>query len=669
MTVASVKHWQWLLNAVLAGLVLWGVRRWGNGDPGRLGDVINDPARFERALTTRLAGIPAFKDARVYRTTLEDGAGASKPVHVVSGKYCDGQVDPGDGKYHWRPAVFVAPIPYRPSSDVHNLVKVRASMRYRSQRDPTVVDFLQLLRDSDLVDYTHAWWDTYAMATWFGGSVVVLGFVWPVAINLVVFGRLFRPREKKGVDLSKVRPGSASGAAARGLSDEDLEELRRLEAELKNGLTASGPTAAGASKQEASDRTPPPLVTEPVVPVTAEPGDATAFGAKADDFYPTARPAAKRAGETSSSLAVLAVAAITLAGFATAGARAALLYTGVNLAGAEFTDGVLPGVYNAHYTYPTRSEVDYFVGKGANTFRLPFRWERLQRSLNAPFDAAELGRVDAFVSYATSNGGYVVLDPHNYARYDGTVVGTGPVTRAAFSDFWSRLATRYKGNDHVIFGLMNEPNNMPSTEHWVASANAAIAGIRAAGAPNLILVPGNGWSGGHSWTENWYGTPNATAMPGITDPLDHYAFEVHQYLNADTSGGSDDVVSPTIGRERLQSFTQWLRQHGERGFLGEFGTPRSSIGTLALDNMLDYVDANADVWAGWTYWAAGPWWGDYRFTVEPTPDGRDRPQMAVLEQHFVPEPSALGVWAVGAAWLCLRPRRRVTARRPEARRD
>lgn len=142
MTVASVKHWQWLVTAALVGLVLWGVRRWSTSNPGRLGDVINDPARFERALTTRVAGISAFKEVRVYQTVLGDGAGSSKPVHVVSGKYCDGQIEPGDGKYHWRRAVFVAPIPYKPSNQITSLVKVQASMRYGAVQNPTVVDFL-----------------------------------------------------------------------------------------------------------------------------------------------------------------------------------------------------------------------------------------------------------------------------------------------------------------------------------------------------------------------------------------------------------------------------------------------------------------------------------------------------------------------------------------------
>ena len=63
--------------------------------------------------------------------------------------------------------------------------------------------------------------------------------------------------------------------------------------------------------------------------------------------------------------------------------HAQIRYTGTNLAGAEFGDTVLPGTFGTNYTYPTNAEVDYFVGKGMNTFRVPFRWERLQQSQNA----------------------------------------------------------------------------------------------------------------------------------------------------------------------------------------------------------------------------------------------------------------------------------------------
>lgn len=321
---------------------------------------------------------------------------------------------------------------------------------------------------------------------------------------------------------------------------------------------------------------------------------------------------------------------VTAAFVSTAGA--APNYTGVNLAGADFNENALPGIYDTDYTYPTNAEVDYFSSKGMNIYRLPFRWERLQRTQFGGFDATELARVDDFVNYATGKGASVVLDPHNYARYYGTIIGTGNVPASAFADFWGKLATRYKGNSRVVFGLMNEPKDM-ATELWRDDANAAIQAIRNAGASNLILVPGNGYSGAHSWTQSWYGTANAVVMLGITDPGNNYAFEVHQYLDSDYSGQSAQCVSPSIGAEKLVEFTSWLKQHGKRGFLGEFAGGRNDTCNAALDNMLTYVDNNVDVWLGWTYWAAGPWWGEYIFTLEPI-NGADRSQLLPLSQHF-----------------------------------
>jgi endoglucanase len=275
------------------------------------------------------------------------------------------------------------------------------------------------------------------------------------------------------------------------------------------------------------------------------------------------------------------------------------------------------------------------MGKGMNTFRLPFMWERLQNSQFAAFNPAELNRLDNVVNYATGQEAYVILNPHNFARYYGNVIGGGTVPTSAFADFWSKLASHYQDNPRVIFGLVNEPNTM-STELWRDDANAAIATIRATGATNLILVPGNAWTGAWSWEQNWYGTPNAQVMLEIVDPGHNYAFEVHQYLDADASGTSAICVSATVGSERLVIFTNWLQAHGKRGFLGEFAGGRNNTCYAALNDMLEYVDGHADVWLGWTYWSAGPWWpADYIFTLEPQ-GGVDRPQMTVLSQHLPP---------------------------------
>jgi len=204
---------------------------------------------------------------------------------------------------------------------------------------------------------------------------------------------------------------------------------------------------------------------------------------------------------------------------------------------------------------------------------------------------------------------------------------------------------------------------MPSTEHWVATANAAIAAIRRTGARNLILVPGNAWSGAHSWAKDHYGTPNAVAMLKIVDPGDNYAFDVHQYLDADSSGSTDVVVSAEVGAERLRGFTQWLKDHRRRAFLGEFGVPNAKIGSgagqigdEAIRKMIAHMEANGDVWLGWTWWAAGPWWGDYMFSLEPTnlgkPDQADRPAMSLLERHLA---GASGRGRTGAGGRTSRP--------------
>jgi endoglucanase len=311
-----------------------------------------------------------------------------------------------------------------------------------------------------------------------------------------------------------------------------------------------------------------------------------------------------------------------------------LPYTGVSLAGGEFYDPVkTPNpVYGKNFVYPTASEFHYFASKGMNVFRVQFLWETLQPVPKKPFRPEEIKRLQDVVALATSQGLTVLLDPHNYARYYGKIIGGPEVGDDDFADFWGRMAQAFKGNPHVWFGLVNEPHDMPTTQ-WLSAADAAIAAIRAAKAHNLILVPGNGWTGAGSWLDTWYGGANGVVMLGVHDPENHYAFEVHQYLDPDGSGTHTVVSSPTIGVEKLKAFTAWCRLHKKRAFLGEFAVPATPEGQAALEPMLTNMEQNSDVWLGYTWWAAGALWGDYMFTLEPK-DGVDRPQMAWLRPHL-----------------------------------
>ena len=306
-----------------------------------------------------------------------------------------------------------------------------------------------------------------------------------------------------------------------------------------------------------------------------------------------------------------------------------LRYRGVNFAGAEFKSNRLPGVPFKDYVFPNRGTAAPFVAMGLNAARLPVRWERLQRSAMAPLDAGELRRIDDAVM-ALGALDLVVIDLHNYARYRGVMLGADPTSLAALADVWRKLAAHWKGNPRIAFGLMNEPNGLGATV-WRDLAQGALSAIRQTGARNLVLVPGVRWTGAHSWTAG--PDSNADAMQSFRDPANNVAFEMHQYVDGNSSGTSSSCVDPDRAAARLNAATNWLRQNHARGFLGEFGAAPNAGCLASLDRLLDKVDQGSDVWLGWTYWAAGAWWGQYAMSVQPDRRG-PKPQAAVLARHL-----------------------------------
>jgi len=299
-------------------------------------------------------------------------------------------------------------------------------------------------------------------------------------------------------------------------------------------------------------------------------------------------------------------------------------YRGVNLAGAAYSSSKLPGRYGYDYLYPKPAEVDYFTAQGMNTFRLSVLWERLQPALNGPLDEKELQRVQQFIAYAQGKGATTVLDIHNYGRYRGQEVGSDAVPDAAFGDLWARLAQALGTNPHVLFGLMNEPQQH-SAEAWKNAVQAAIDAIRKTGSHNIILVPGIGWDSALGFAKL-----NGDALGQLHDPDNRLVYEVHEYFDPDASGTKPACISQDQAVGRLKPFTDWLHAHKAHGFLGEFGVSRQPECVALLQPVLSHLRDNSDVWSGWTYWAAGPLWGNYMFTLEPD-HGQDRPQMEAIK--------------------------------------
>lgn len=303
---------------------------------------------------------------------------------------------------------------------------------------------------------------------------------------------------------------------------------------------------------------------------------------------------------------------------------------GVNLANAGFGGKERPGIHGVNYLWPSPSDIDLYADLGANAVRVAFLWERMQRELYGPLDESEARRLDALVKRGAERGVTVIIDPHNYAAYYHKLIGSPEVPTAAFVDFWKRLAERYRDMPAAAFGLMNEPNKHEA-EEWAPIAQAAVDAIRKAGAKQLILVPGTRWSGAHAWLAKDGRLSNAEALGGINDPGHNFVFEVHQYFDDNTSGTKPNCVSEDVGVQRLSAFTAWLKTTGHKGFLGEFGASKDPVCMEALRKTLQFMADNADVWMGWTYWAAAPWFGNYMFNVYP-PDPAKFPQIEILKQ-------------------------------------
>jgi len=285
---------------------------------------------------------------------------------------------------------------------------------------------------------------------------------------------------------------------------------------------------------------------------------------------------------------------------------------GVNESGAEFGNTAIPGQLGKDYTWPVTSTIDTLVGKGLNIFRIPIMMERIiPTSMTGTINATYEAGLVSIVNYITNTKGvYAIVDPHNFGRYYGNII----TDDVSFQAFWKTLATVFAGNSKVIFDCNNEPHDMGANSVVTGMMQACINGVRAAGATSqYIFVEGTSYSG--AWT--WVSAGNGDALVGLTDPSNMIIYEMHQYLDSDGSGTSDQCVSSTIGSQRLAAATAWLKSTGKQAVLGEFAGGANTQCEDAVTDMITYMGENSDVWLGGLWWGGGPWWGTYIYSMEP----------------------------------------------------
>ncbi|PZU60522.1 MAG: cellulase [Sphingobium sp.] len=327
------------------------------------------------------------------------------------------------------------------------------------------------------------------------------------------------------------------------------------------------------------------------VQISATPASESATAAVATTTAPST-------GTTVSSAAASAVPVAT--------PTSATIYRGINISGGEF-GGPAPGRMGTNYIYPTKAEIDYYAALGFKILRFPFLWERLQPVMYGALSSADQQALREVVNYATAKGMIVILDMHNYAQrsinsYTTKVdIGSSQAPVSALVDGWVKIAYEWRYNGKVWIGLMNEPHTM-TPEVWWPIAKRLITDLRARDIWNKLLVPGTSWSGAHSWVTSG----NAANATGIKDPANNYAIEVHQYLDADSSGTSSTCV---VGSgSRVDTAINWAKSKGGiKLFMGEMGGSGEAQCGIEYRTMLNKMEQSG-VFLGWTAWGGGTWW-------------------------------------------------------------
>ncbi|KAL7780827.1 glycoside hydrolase family 5 protein [Trichoderma afarasin] len=292
-------------------------------------------------------------------------------------------------------------------------------------------------------------------------------------------------------------------------------------------------------------------------------------------------------------------------------------FAGINIAGFDFscsTDGTcnVSGAYPPLKNYDGANNYPDGVGQmqhfvkddGFNIFRLPVSWQYLvNANLGGTLDATNLGYYDQLVQGCLATGAYCIIDIHNYARWNGKIIGQGGPTNAQFVSLWTQIATKYASEPRIWFGTMNEPHDVNITT-WAGTVQAVVTAIRNAGATSqYISLPGTDYqSAGQIISDG-----GAAALSTIKNPdgsTTNLIFDVHKYLDSDNSGTNSICVTDNID-SAFAPLATWLRTNKRQAILTETGGGNTPSCEQYMCQQIQYLNQNSDVYMGYVGWAAG----------------------------------------------------------------
>ncbi|KAG1790655.1 glycoside hydrolase family 5 protein [Suillus plorans] len=306
---------------------------------------------------------------------------------------------------------------------------------------------------------------------------------------------------------------------------------------------------------------------------------------------------------------------------------APLQFAGVNIAGFDFgcgTDGtciisqVVPPVYQLSGVDGLGQMQHFVKDDGYNVFRLPVGWQYLTYNQSTSvLNETQFSNYNMLVSDCLSTGAHCEIDIHNYARYDGEIIGQGGPSNEVFAELWYNIASYWQNETNVIFGVMNEPHDIPNITTWAESVQAS---IREAGATTqMILLPGNNYTS----AETFVSSGSAEALGMVRNPdgtFTNLIMDVHKYLDYDNSGTHAPCVTNNI-EDSWYPLSTWLRANGRQALNTETGGGNVDSCVGYISQQIGYQAAQSDVILGYLGWSAGSFATDYVLSEVPYYNG------------------------------------------------
>ncbi|EGG10321.1 family 5 glycoside hydrolase [Melampsora larici-populina 98AG31] len=291
------------------------------------------------------------------------------------------------------------------------------------------------------------------------------------------------------------------------------------------------------------------------------------------------------------------------------GAASVPRLNGVNVAGLEF--GIdINGTSIGNYNSPEFDQIQHFVSVGMNVIRIPFGWQYIQPQINGDLDANYLGLLVKYVEYTLGLGAHVIIDLHNYARRDGKIVGQSDLSAESLADMWSKVASHFKEQTNVFFGLMNEPHDVDS-KTWIGVVQLVVTAIRQQGASNTILLPGNYWMHFATFANDYNNGMSAVKNPDGTKT--GLIFDIHQYLDVDGSGAHKECTQ--YHPDEITSVAALLKRDGQQAIVTETGGGNSQSCSDFIYKFVKAVNNEFPTFIGALLWGGGPFSADSTLVI------------------------------------------------------